>query len=116
MQEEELGELLKRLRAERGWSRETAAKAIGISRNRLEELELGVTRGTGRPTRPSRENVVNLAAAYGLPRDFLLIRAGYVAENPELTEQESYVLTVFRTLDNDQQALAMRLLAAIKVR
>lgn len=74
---ERLGSFLYGLREDRNLSQRAAAKLIGISQARLASLEQGKHTNTGRPTLPSPEVCVRLAAAYGQPKDVVLLLAGY---------------------------------------
>jgi transcriptional regulator with XRE-family HTH domain len=111
---ERFGVRLKELREAKGWTLRRAADHIGISHRRLGELERGQSWGTGNPTRPSRETVVAIAEAYDMPRDFLLELAGFAREHADLTDSEAMLLATFRSLESAQQALALRLVRAIK--
>lgn len=116
MTPEEFGELLQDYRKKRGWSLREAATRFELSHMRLSELERGVSRGTGHATRPSREVVRRIALAFGVPTDFLMEQAGYAREHPELDERSTLLLDLFGELDDGEKDLALRLMAAIRMR
>ncbi|HEY9724613.1 MAG TPA: helix-turn-helix transcriptional regulator [Oscillatoriaceae cyanobacterium] len=113
---EAFGKLIQDYRLRRGWSLREAAKRFGLSHMRLSELERGVSRGTGHATRPSREVVRRMALALGVPIDNLLEHAGYAREQPELEVRAMLLLDLFAELDDEDKALALRLIAAIRPR
>lgn len=71
------GDLIYRLRESKSLSQRAAARLIGISQARLVSLEQGTHVSTGRPTLPPAELTVRIAAAYGYPREKLLLLAGH---------------------------------------
>ena len=111
--EEAFGARIKELRQQKGLSLRKAANLIGLSHYRLDELEIGKSRSTGNPTRPSRDTVIKFAEVYGVPKDYLLELAGYARENPDLSDDEALLVDLFRGLDADQRALTLRLVRAI---
>lgn len=111
--EEAFGKKIKELRQQKGLSLRKAANFVDISHYRLDELEIGKSRSTGNPTRPSRDTVVKLAEVYGVPKDYLLELAGFARENPELSDDEALLVDLFRGLNEDQRELTLRLVQAI---
>lgn len=107
------GARIKELRIEKRLSVRKAALAVGISHHRLDELERGVSRSTGNPTRASRETVKKLAEVYVVPHDSLLELAGYAREHRDLNDEESLLVDLFRRLDDDQRSMAVRIMQAI---
>lgn len=112
--ETEFGSFIRELRDERRMSLRGAAKAIGIGHMRLDELERGVSRTTGRPTRPRRELLSRLAEVYEVPHDALLERAGYAREERALSQDEQLVVDLLRCLDDHHRRLAMQLVMAVE--
>lgn len=111
--EAEFGELIRRLRTERGLSLRKAATKIGVTHMRLDELERGSSRSTERPTRARRELVCQIADAYGISRDTLLELAGYAKESPDLGADEQLLIDMVRRLDEHHRALAIQLVATV---
>ena len=107
------GTKIKELRQQKGLSLRKAANYVDISHYRLDELEIGKSRSTGNPTRPSRGTVVKLAEVYGVPKDYLLELAGYAREHPELSNDEALLVDLYRGLDADQRELTLRIVKAI---
>jgi transcriptional regulator with XRE-family HTH domain len=69
---------LVQLRDERQLGLREAARLIGIDHTRLISFEKGVERTTGNPTLPSPEIVAKMAQVYHVPKEHLLVEAGYV--------------------------------------
>lgn len=65
---------------------------MGISQTRLVSLENGRDRNTGRPTLPSPELTARIASAYQMPKQHLLLLAGYVPWVLEEAEAEPMVI------------------------
>ena len=112
-QEEQFGKKLAELRKQHGWTLRKAALAIGISHMRLGELEIGRSRSTGNPTRPTRDLVGKIAQVYGVPKDYLLERAGYAREHPTLTDQDALMLDRFHALDDPHRTMALEILRVL---
>ena len=83
-------------RQARGWSLRVAAKATGIGHTRLDEIEKSVGRHARMATRPTMEQVVQLAHAYEVPVHELLALAGF---EPlfELNEKEREAVLKLRS-------------------
>lgn len=81
---ETLGEFLKKLREEKGYSLREAGKQTGIAEAYLWQLENG-KRGIAHP-----EMFKKLAKGYGVPAETLLKHAGYL-EKPADQERETAV-------------------------
>lgn len=60
-----LGDILKKLRSERGWSQAQLAKRLGLSASIIAHYELG-------DRRPSLESLVEISHVMGVTTDFLL--------------------------------------------
>ncbi|MNS51608.1 Helix-turn-helix domain protein [compost metagenome] len=82
-----LGALLYRLREAKGLTTRAAASLIGISHSRVVALEHGRDAHTGRPTLPSPELAIRIAATYGYPKEQLLLLAGHAPW--QLTEEQA---------------------------
>lgn len=111
--EELLGQRLTQLREGKGWTLRHAAQLVGLSHHRLAELERGRSRGTNRPTRPSRAVVVKLAEAYGEPKNYMLELAGYAAERAEPDDSMRLAMDIMADFDGRQRRLALAMLRAI---
>lgn len=110
---EELGEFLRLQRESHGLGLREAAKRIGISHQRLIELERGLSYGTGKATLPRREVVKAIAQAYSLSEALLLTFAGYAgADLSSLSEDHREVLMLFDALPADRKLLAIATLRA----
>ncbi|MDB5098050.1 MAG: Helix-turn-helix domain [Cyanobacteria bacterium RYN_339] len=94
-----------------GWTVREAAPKLGVSRSRLSEIERGLSYSTGNATRPSRELVERVAEVYDLPRDLLLVSAGYPVDTPlELSPATRDMLVLFERLTPNGQRVAMGML------
>jgi len=93
---------LGQVRRTKGLSLRQAAKLIGTTHGRVDEMERMVDGHTGKPFVPSYVTVVRVARAYGLLPDELLTRAGY---EPwiELSEAEKELMRGFRELDDTRR-------------
>lgn len=85
---ERFGKLIARLREEdpRNLTIRAASKLLGISHTRLRSLEQGAHHETGLPTLPSPELVAKLASLYHIPKQELLLVAGYSPWTVDLDE------------------------------
>ena len=99
-----------RLRQTRGWSLREAASRAGIHHSRLDEIEKGTDKRSGKPLTPSYVNVVKLAKAYDLPPDELLKSAGY-EPGIELKPDEWSLIREYRRLPETRRK---QLLEALK--
>lgn len=110
---EELGEFLRGQRGNLGLGLREAAKRIGISHQRLIEIERGTSYSTGKTTLPRREVVKAIATAYGLSEPLLLTLAGYAgADLSTLSVDHREVLMLFDALPADRKLLAIATLRA----
>lgn len=75
---ERFGVRLAQLRESRNLSLRGAAKKIGIGPTRLMSLEQGKDQNTGKPTLPSANLTIDIARAYHVPKEQLLLEAGYL--------------------------------------
>lgn len=97
------GEYLNQVRRSKGLSLRQAAKLIGTTHGRVDEIERMTDGHTGKPFVPSYVTVVRIAKAYGLAADDLLSRAGY---EPwiDLNEDEKELLRGFRMLATERRS------------
>lgn len=110
VQEPTIGEYLKQVRLSKGWSLRQAAKAVGITHSRVDEVERMVDARSLKPFVPSYVTVVKFAKAYGLPPDELLRRAGY-EPGIELEPEEWSLIRGYRGLPLGQR---QRLLTVLR--
>lgn len=108
-----IGEHLKKLRLERGLSAREAAKRIGISYTRLQELESGISRTTGKPTSPSTDLLIKIAKGYHQPIPLLLEMAGLSPVSQD-QHQEAELIKVFRELSPKGRELALALIQTVE--
>lgn len=108
-----IGEYLKKLRQERNLSAREAAKRIGISYTRLQELEMGTSRTTGKATSPSTDVLIKIAKGYDQPLPLLLEMAGLSPVSPD-ERQEAELLKMFRGLSPRGRDLSVALIRAVQ--
>ncbi|MNS49203.1 helix-turn-helix protein [compost metagenome] len=102
---------IKARRIERGLSIREAAARMKVSPSRLGELERGKTYARDRDTRPGRDLIARMAAAYDLPEAVLLVEAGYPAERPpEFSPEIQQAIALINMLTPDGRKLALGLL------
>lgn len=77
-----LGHKLKSLRNDKGLTQVMLARASGVSREYLASME------TNRCENPSKEVLLSLAKALGVPREELLVAAGYLETTETLSWEE----------------------------
>lgn len=108
------GSFIRRERERQGLSLDRAAARVGLSKSRLRELESGLSLKTGKPSRPTAENVNDLARGLGLDQDHLAGLAGLgYRVNPD-SQLESALLAAFRSLPQEHRGLAVRILEAMR--
>lgn len=105
-----LGEYLKQVRLSKGLSLRQAAKVVGITHSRVDEVERMVDARSLKPFVPSYVTVVKFAKAYDLSPDELLRRAGY-EPGIELEPEEWVLIKGYRGLPQDRR---QRLLEALR--
>lgn len=108
-----IGEYLKNLRLEARLSAREAAKKLGVSYTRLQEVESGISRTTGKATMPSVDFLIKAASGYGQPLPLLLEMAGLAPKSQDEVK-EAELIGVFRRLSPKSQDLAIAVLRAIK--
>jgi transcriptional regulator with XRE-family HTH domain len=96
------GEYVFQVRQSKGWSLREAAKHVGITHSRLDEIEKMIDNRSGKRHMPSYKNVVRLAKAYELPIADLLPRAGYET-GQELDAYERRLVDAYRNLAEPQR-------------
>lgn len=108
-----IGDYLKNLREKRGLSIREAARRVGISYTRLQELERGISRTTGKPTSPSTEILIKIAKGYEQPIPVLLEMAGLSPVSQD-EHQEAELIKVFRELSPKGRELALALVRTVE--
>ncbi|MBO9541100.1 helix-turn-helix transcriptional regulator [bacterium] len=108
-----IGEYLKELRHQRNLSAREAAKRIGISYTRLQELENGYSRTTGKPTSPTTDVLIKIAKGYEQPLPLLLQMAGLTPVSQD-ERQEAELLQIFRGLSEKGRNLAVALVRTVE--
>lgn len=109
----DFGRFIRDQRTAMGLSLREAARRVGLSHFRLGEIEAGLNHRTGKPTRPSWDQVERIAEAYELPVHPLLAQAGYnVGVASSLTPEEREILLLFGKLPPDRRLMAI---AAMRV-
>lgn len=108
-----LGDYLKSLRLDRNLSAREAARRIGISYTRLQEVESGVSRTTGKPTTPKLDLLIKIAKGYDQPLPLLLEMTG-LASTKVNEQQEAELLQTFRSLSSTGRDLVMSLVRAVE--
>lgn len=105
---EGLGEYLRLQRESLRLGVREAAKLIGVSHQRLIEIERGQSYATGKATLPRKEVVKAIAAAYHLSEPLLLTLAGYAGADPSaLATDHKEVLMLYDALPPERKALAL---------
>lgn len=98
-----VGEYLRSVRLDKGWTLREAAKRVGVAHSRVVEVENMLDARLNRPFTPSLQLLRKFAKGYGLVLSDLLRRAGYdIAE--ELDEDERRLLEVWRALPVEKHA------------
>ncbi len=113
--DESIGQVLKRIRLDRGWSTRVAGQKLGISYTRVNEVELGVSKTTGKPTKPTIDFLIKAARGYNIPLTLLLQAAGLADESGDEASEAEFV-AVFRRLTPRSRDLALALLRTIEAR
>ena len=88
-----LGEMVKDRRLSKGWSKRALAEKAGISHSEVHRIE------TGERTNPSVPVLNALAEALGIPKDDLLLVAGYKSDDGDIPMIER----VFPELKTEKQ-------------
>ncbi len=88
-----LGEMIKDRRLSKGWSKRALAEKAGISHSEVHRIE------TGERTNPSVPVLNALAEALGIPKDDLLLIAGYKSDDGDVLMIER----VFPELKTEKQ-------------
>ena len=85
------------------------AVRVGLSPSYLNKLELSEGSGT-----PRRDTVLKIAEALGMEPDAMLLKAGYVPEQPQRGENDEYLLLLIGTLTPRQQAAVKEFIKLVK--
>lgn len=103
----ELGDLLRKARAGRGWTLRQAEEVTGIHNAHLSQIE------TGSISRPGQPMLWSLAEAYGLEYEELLELAGHTTTQPESQSRRQLAGALLRGLEDldedDQRELLAQL-------
>lgn len=108
-----IGEYLRGLREQKGWSAREAARRLGTSQTRLQEVESGFSRTTGKTTMPSVDVLLKAASGYGQPLPLLMELAGLAPKSPEEIK-EAELTGIFRKLSPQGQDLAVAILRTLE--
>lgn len=108
-----IGDYLRRLRRDRGWSAREASKRLGVSSNRLLEIECGHSRTTSKPTTPSVELLLRISQGYEVPLPLLLELAGLADKSPD-EQLEAELIQVWRSLSPHTRDMAIAVVRAMK--
>ncbi len=84
------------------------AVRVGLSPSYLNKLELS-DGGT-----PRRETVLKIAEALGMEPDAMLLKAGYVPEQPQRGANDEYLLLLVGTLSPPQQQAVREFIKLVK--
>jgi transcriptional regulator with XRE-family HTH domain len=107
-----LGDYLRELRHDRNLSIREAAKRIGVSFSRLEELESGRSRTTGKPTLPSTDMLIKIARFYEQPLPLLLEMASLAEVSPD-ERQEAETVQLLRGMTPKARNLVLSIMRVI---
>lgn len=88
--------------------REFAAR-VDLSPSYLNKLELGDGGGM-----PRRDTVLKIAEALGMEPDAMLLKAGYVPEQPQRGENDEFLLLLIGTLTPPQQRAVREFIKLVK--
>lgn len=108
-----LGEYLREQRVKRNLSIRLAARSIGISVSRLEELESGISRTTGKPTFPTTDLLIKIARFFEQPLPLLLEMAGLTEVSPD-ERQEAEAIQLLRRMSPKARNLVVTIMRAIE--
>ena len=103
----EIGQFLKKIRDDLGYSLREAAKRSGLSHSYIDAIEKGKHPKTKAPVKPSPDTLKALAKAYDYPYEELLKVAGIIEEN-EKTGHET--MTGEETLSERDRELVQEIL------
>lgn len=92
------GQQIKELREERKMSQAEVCAAVGVTQKAISLLE----RDVGRV--PESQTLLNLAKLFGVEPNWILLRRGPRNATPALTEEESELLLLFRTVSDAGKA------------
>lgn len=109
-----IGEFLRDLQDRKNLSMRDAAKAIGVSYSRYNEILLGRSRNTGKPTRPSATFLGKVSRYYEVPLPVLLEKAGLTEAISGPDEEESELLKIYRGLSPVARSLGLSILRTIE--
>lgn len=93
-----LGEKIHTLRIQHGMTMDDLAKEIGVQRSAVNKYEKGIVVNLKRST------LVSLCRVFGVPSSYFL------DDDPELTQEESLLVTLYRGADQDARRFAVEIL------
>ena len=109
---EELGKYLREARHKKNLSLREAAKRIGMSSSRLQEIEASVSKISGKLTKPKPSTLSMIASTYNLPEPMLLDMSGYKklpdSTDPPSVKNMDKMNTLFSVLNEQYQTLLIR--------
>lgn len=109
----ELGSFLRAERTTRRLSLRAAADLIGVDHMRLSDIEKGINRATGNPTRPSAEMLQRIARAYQVPQEHLLELAGLRRIMPDDDDETRLLMAMFGELDRYHRRLIIGIVRSV---
>jgi transcriptional regulator with XRE-family HTH domain len=99
-----IGELVRSLRKEKGWTQKRLAEVSGISPQFICEIEKGYLRKSGYVVKPSDKMVTLLAEAFGVPAVRFHTAMGRVEIDSEIEREAE---EKFRALSEDNEGLEL---------
>ena len=108
-QTRDFGKYLHRVRTEVfGETLRQFSKRSGLSPSYLGKLE------NAEVPNPRRETVVKLAEKLGMDSDPFLIKAGFIPDQPERSEDDEYLMLLIGTLDDGQRGAVREFIKLVK--
>ena len=108
-----LGEFVAQERAKRGLTAKELARRSGVSITRLQEIETGISRSTGKATKATMSLLIKLSRGLDVPLPRLAKLANLDLPEPE-THDEAEIIGLWRSLTSENRAMAVALLRAMK--
>jgi transcriptional regulator with XRE-family HTH domain len=108
-----VGDYLKGVRLDKGWSVRDAAKRLGVSATRLEEVEVGISRTTGKKTIPGLEVLSKAAKGYDVSIGLLMEMSNMTGMSPD-EQQEAEIIGLWRSMTDVNRNMAIAVLCTIK--
>lgn len=108
-----IGEYLRETRGQLGLSVRDAGKRLKVSYTRLQEIEAGVSRRTGKATKPGIDFLFKVAKGYNQPLPLLLEMAGLAPKSKDEV-QEAEIIKIIRGLPDQDRDLIVTILRAME--